>query len=476
MTVTARNARGHMSDYRALIARKAVTATPAGMEIIPDLNSHLFPFQRELTERALRRGRSALFASTGLGKTLMQLSWAAAVARETRKPVLDLTPLAVAEQTVEEAEAFDIEGVEYCPDGAGGLPMIPVTNYDRLDHFDLSQFGGVVLDESSILKAHDGKTRKTLTALCQDIPFRLCCSATPAPNDYVELGQHAEFLGVMSAKEMLATWFVHDGSSKATNVANKGKAVAEWRLKGHAEADFWRWVASWATLVRKPSDLGYDDAGYELPPLRKHQITVPVEHRPADGMLFQMQANTLQERLQARRDSIEGRCRAVAELVHAYPDRQWLIWCHLNKEEERLCELIPDLIPVRGTDDRDVKRQRLLGFGKGNIARMVTKPSVAGFGMNWQSCHTTAFVGLNDSFEQIYQALRRFWRFGQKAPVDAYFVASELEGAVVANQQAKEEAYERMSEALVAHVRDYQRPAPRVRAATKKMGVPEWLM
>lgn len=463
-----------LSAYRALVARKAAVVPPSGMVNVPTLNSHLFPFQRELTERALNRGRSAIFAGTGLGKTLMQLSWGAAVYRETRKPVLDLTPLAVAEQTVEQAEIFDIEGVEYAAED-GNLPCIPVTNYDRIEKFDFDQFGGVILDESSIIKSHDGKTRRALMEKCARIPFRLCCTATPAPNDYVKLGQHAEFLGVMTAKEMLSEFFVHDGSIRATNVGNKhAKPVADWRLKRHAETDFWKWVASWATLVRKPSDLGYSDDGYELPPLRKHQITVPVVYR-SEGTLFPMQANTLQERLRARRDSVEGRCRAVADLVLSHPGRQWLIWCHLNKEEDRLRELLPKAVAVRGTDDRETKAQRLLGFAHGNIETLITKPSIGGFGMNWQNCHAMTFVGLNDSFEQIYQAIRRCWRFGQKNAVDAYMVASELEGAVVANVNEKEAAFERMSEALAAQVRAFQRPRPQLVQNHQSFEVPAWL-
>lgn len=469
-----------MSDlaaYMDLIARKAATVPAAGFETVPELNTHLFPFQADMTSWALKGGRRALFAGTGLGKTLMQLSWAAAVARETRKPVLDLTPLAVAEQTVEQAEVFGIEQVEYCADASRDLPMIPVTNYDRIDRFDFSQFGGVVLDESSILKSHDGKTRRWLTEACSRVPFRLCCSATPAPNDYVELGQHAEFLGIMSAKEMLATWFVHDGSIRATNVTTKkrGKPVADWRLKGHAEQDFWAWVASWAMLVRKPSDLGYDDGNYKLPPLIKRQITVPVVYSNVSGTLFQMQANTLQERLQARRTSVESRCRVAADVVNGSPDKPWLIWCHQNREEELLTQLIHGAVAVRGTDDRETKAQRLLGFARGDIRVLVSKPSICGHGMNFQRCADMVFVGLSDSFEQLYQAIRRCWRFGQTKPVTVYMIASELEGNVVANLEEKETAFEKMADSLAAQIRQFQKPHLRIVGETKPMKVPAWL-
>jgi hypothetical protein len=438
-----------MSAYADFLARKSVTVRPAGFDA--ELHPALFPFQRDVARMSLRRGRSAIFAGTGLGKTLMQLSWADAVRKE-QGPVLVLTPLAVAQQTVNEAARFSIEGVAYAADASGAAP-ITVTNYDRWEKFDLTKFAGIVLDESSILKSHDGATRRELTEACQSIPLRLCCTATPAPNDYTELGQHAEFLGVLTAKEMLATWFVHDGSIRATNVDNHGgKPVADWRLKRHAERDFWRWVSTWATLIRKPSDLGYSDDGYELPPLTKRQVTVKVDY-DSDGTLFPLQANTLSERLQARRTSIDARVKAAADIVNAHPDRPWLVWCNLNAEEEALVKAIPGALAVRGADDSDTKTERLLGFCTGTPRVLITKPSIAGFGMNWQHCADMVFVGLNDSFEQLYQATRRCWRFGQTKPVTAYLVASELEGAVVANLNAKERAFETMADALSAQLR-----------------------
>jgi len=275
---------------------------------------------------------------------------------------------------------------------------------------------------------------------------------------------------------MLATFFVHDGSMKATNVTNKGKPIEEWRLKSHAEKDFWRWVASWACLVRKPSDLGYDDADYKLPPLVKKQVTVPVEYSTDQGSLFQFQANTLGERLQARKSSIKQRAKATAELVNNSTE-QWLVWCHLNAEEDALCELIPGAIPVRGSDDREVKASRLLGFTKGEFRVLVSKPSIAGFGMNWQQCRNMVFVGLNDSFEQLYQAIRRCWRFGQKQQVNVYMIASELEGAVVRNLDEKELKFERMADALAKEVREFQQPQKRrvQIKSTAKGSLPAWL-
>lgn len=462
--------------YDDFIAAKTILDRPHGITFNGALNSKLFPFQRDIVKWSVERGSAAIFAGTGLGKTLMQLSWADALFRQEEIRTLILTPLAVAQQTVDEAAKFGVMGVSYSADGQRAGP-ITVTNYDRVDKFDMSHFGAVILDESSIIKSHDGKTRQYLTDVCRDIRFKLCCTATPSPNDYTEIGQHAEFLGAMSAKEMLATFFVHDGSEKATNVKNKGKPSEAWRIKSHAERDFWRWVASWAILVRKPSDLGYDDAAYKLPPLVKTQITVPVEYTTGQGTLFQFQANTLSERLQARRGSISTRAKAAADLVAAHPDEQWLIWCHLNTEEDALCELIPGAVPVRGPDDRDLKTARLLGFARGEFKVLVSKPSIAGFGMNFQSCANMIFVGLNDSFEQLYQAIRRCWRFGQQRQVNVYMIASELEGAVVKNLEDKEAKFERMADALAREVLAFQKPQKN-RAfvkATSMGSLPSWL-
>lgn len=462
--------------YAEFLAAKAILDRPHGIKFSGALNSNLFEFQRDIVQWALARGSSAIFAGTGLGKTLMQLSWADAIYRQEDARTLIMTPLAVAEQTAQEAAKFGILGAYYSADGTAKGP-ITITNYDRVDKFNMSDFGAVVLDESSIIKSHDGKTRQYLTDVCRDIQFKLCCTATPSPNDYTEIGQHAEFLGAMSAKEMLATFFVHDGGVLAQGAKDKGKPVEAWRLKSHAERDFWRWVASWAILVRRPSDMGYDDSQYVLPPLVKKQITVPVEYTNTQGTLFKFQANTLSERLQARRGSIADRAKAAAALVASKPDEQWVIWCHLNTEEEALCELIPGAVPVRGTDDRDLKAARLLGFTRGEFKVLVSKPSIAGFGMNWQQCANMIFVGLNDSFEQLYQAIRRCWRFGQKRQVNIYMIASELEGAVVRNLDEKEAKFERMADALAREVRAFQEPNRKrtFAKASAKGSLPAWL-
>lgn len=468
-----------MSDYAAFLAAKALRDPPAGINDPGDVPEAVKLFQGDLTRWALRRGRAAIFADTGLGKTLMQLAWADAVERHVGRPVLILTPLAVAQQTVAEAAKFGVSGVGYAASPYGADGRIVITNYDRFELFDPDRFGAVVLDESSIIKAHDSKTRARLIETCRAVVFKLACTATPAPNDWVELGNHAEFLGVMTKKEMLATFFVHDGSVRAGDAAG----ADGWRLKRHATGAFWRWVSSWAAMVRSPADLGYDEPGYDLPPLNTHPVTVPADYADAaDGMLFPSAARTLQERLSIRRETVAERVAAAAEIVNAAPDRPWLVWCNLNAESEALARAIPGSVEVRGSDHPDIKAERLLGFADGRHRILVSKPSIAGFGMNFQRCADMVFVGLNDSFEQLYQAIRRCWRFGQTRPVNVYLVASELESAVVENLGRKERAFEAMAGAMTEHMRDLTREAVRAGAVaepvggtTMKMELPEWL-
>jgi hypothetical protein len=465
-----------MSAYLTFLDQKVRMAPAVGFDPVDSLMpAAIKPFQRDIVTWACRRGRAAVFAGTGLGKTIQELTWAQQVTEHTGGRVLLFTPLAVAEQTVAEAAKFGIDGVAYAKDEASISTPIVVTNYDRRQHFDPADFAGVVLDESGIIKDHDSRTRNDLTEACRDVPYLLCGSATPAPNDWTELGQHAEFLNVMSAKEMLAMFFVHDGAVRAN-------AEEEWRLKRHAAADFWRWVASWSVMIRHPRDLGYDEPGYDLPPLDMRQVTVKASMAPAGGMLFPMQANTMQERLAARRDSIAERVAEAARLVAEAPDEPWLIWCNLNAEADALVKAIPGAVNVQGSDAPELKSKRLLGFARGEPRIMVSKPSIAGRGMNWQHCSRMIFVGLNDSFEQLFQAVRRCWRFGQSKPVTAYLIASDMEGAVVANLRAKEAKYEAMAEAMVEHMRDLSTAAVRggrvsasTYSPTQTMEVPAWL-
>jgi len=459
-----------LQAYHQFLARKAIIDPPTGLDVVPDLPEAMFAFQRDIVRWALKRGRAAVFAGTGLGKSLMELSWADAVCRATGRKVLHLAPLAVSAQMVREADKFGIAARQVAT-GADVQPGVSITNYQKLDHFDLSEFGGVILDESSILKSSDGKFRTRLIEQCADIPFRLAATATPAPNDFMELGNHAEFLGVMSYTDMLATFFVHDGGD-----------TRSWRLKGHAEDEFWRWMASWAVMLRKPSDLGYADDDYNLPPLEYVQHTVGVDYRPSSetGFLFPMQAASLSERIAARRDTVAER---VAMAVKVTPtDRPFVWWCNLNSESEALAKAIPGAVELRGSDSEADKERKLIDFAEGRIRVLVTKPSICGFGLNWQHCADTGFVGLNDSWEQLYQSVRRFWRFGQTKPVTVHMIAAETEGAVVANLRRKEFDADRMAASMVRHMADLS--SIEIRGATRDRGdyrptqpliLPKWI-
>jgi len=424
--------------YQEFIESKRIIDAPSGLESIPPLNPMLFQFQRDIVAWALRRGRAAIFADCGMGKTPMQLEWA----RHVPGDVILSAPLAVSKQTLREAAKFGIGDIAYSGDGTRAA-KITVTNYERLDKFDLSKYAGIVLDESSILKSYDGQFRKFVTDAAAQIPFRLCCTATPAPNDLIELSNHAEFLSVMSGKEIIALFFKQDGNT-----------THAWRLKGHAKQAFWQWLAQWSVAVRKPSDLGYEDGDFILPDL--NMIEMVSDHKKAmDGFLFALPASTLQERQQARRESKDDRVAVCAGLVNESRE-QWLVWCNLNSESQALAASIPDAIEVTGSDTAEKKEDALLGFQAGKYRVLVTKPTIAGFGMNFQNCHNTAFVGLSDSYEQFYQAIRRCWRFGQKRPVKAYVITSSIEGAVVENIKRKESQSIEMFNALVREMSIYQ--------------------
>jgi superfamily II DNA or RNA helicase len=428
-------------SYEHYVMRKLSRVPPTGIPGRVEIPASLFPHQQALTSWALKRGRAAIFADTGLGKSRMQVAWASAVVRETARPVLILAPLAVAQQTVREAADIGLT-IAHCRDQSDVRDSyIAITNYDRLHRFDPSHFDGVVLDESSCIKHHDTKTLRTLLESFRDTPFKLCATATPAPNDWTELGTHAEFLGICTRQEMLAEFFTHDGGDTSV-----------WRLKGHARSIFWRWVCSWGALIRRPSDLGFDDSAYALPPLHLHEHTVDTE-MPTNGMLFATEAQTLSERRDARRLSIADRVSDCASIVNS--DRQpWVVWCDLNAEGDALVKAIPDAVEIRGSDDADVKEKRLADFAAGRVRVLVTKPSIAGFGLNWQHCARMAFVGVTDSFEAYYQAVRRCWRFGQRRDVHVHVFASTSEGAVVANLKRKERDALAMAESLSSETRE----------------------
>ena len=429
-------------DYEAFVSQKLTRQPPTGLSTVPALHDGLFPFQRDLVAWALRRGRAAIFADTGLGKSRMQLEWA----RHAGKRVLVLAPLAVAQQTAREGASIGVS-VNVAKEDADIRDGVNVTNYDRIHKFDPTRFDAVVLDESSIIKHHTAKTLKQLLDAFSATPFRLCATATPSPNDYTELGTHAEFLGVCTRTEMLAEYFCHDGGE--TQV---------WRLKGHARAQFWRWVATWAALVRTPRDLGYDGAGYDLPKLHveQHILEADAETVREAGLLFAAPASSLTERRDARRASLDRRVAECVAMVNASDD-PWVVWCDLNAESDALAAGIRGAVEVRGSQTTEEKEALLADFSEGRARVIVSKPSICGFGLNWQHASNMAFVGVTDSYEAYYQAVRRIWRFGQKRECNVHVYASEIEGNVVANLARKAADADKMAAELAAETRDAMR-------------------
>ena len=429
-----------MSDYDVFVTskRRAVVATG---HTPGELNDHLFDFQHAIAAWAIRRGRAAIFADTGLGKTLMQLAWADEVTSHTGGIVVVLAPLAVSDQTIEQGQTFGIE-VKRIPAGESPTePGIWITNYERINAIDFTSLAGIVLDESSILKSHDGKTRTAIIDACQSIPYRLSCSATPSPNDFEELGNQCEFLGVMTRTEMLATYFINDAGDTGT-----------WILKGWGQSRFWEWMGTWAVVLRSPADLGFDGSRYDLPALTYHEHVVQTE--ALGDELFHRPAMTMLERRKAQRDSIEARCAALAAVVNAEPNEPWLIWCHLNDEAELIKSLISGCVNIQGSDSPESKTKNLIGFAHGDITKLVSKPKIAGYGMNWQHCARVAFVGLDDSFEKFYQAVRRCYRFGQKREVQVHIFTAENEGQILQNIKRKEVLHHEMSVKMIEHMKD----------------------
>lgn len=428
-------------SYEDFLETKQFKEVKAGFQQ-DDLNTMLKDFQSPLVRWALKRGRAALFADTGLGKTLMQLEWAHCVHLHTNKPILIIAPLAVAEQTIEEGEKFGISGVRYVRHHSeikgNGLY---ITNYEMQHQFDPDYFAGIVLDESSILKNQTGKIRNEMIERWGIVPYRLSCTATPSPNDFMELGNQAEFLGIMSMSEMLSMFFVNDTGDTGT-----------WRLKKHGQRKFFEWLATWAAVIRKPSDIGFSDEGYILPPLNIIEHTVETSVVP-DGELFAKPAQTLSERRDAKRRSMNERVSIASGLVNN-SDESWVVWCHLNDEQDMLEDAITDnAVSIRGNDTIEVKKDGLLGFSHDKYKTIVTKPSIAGMGLNWQNSHNMVFVGIDDSFEKFYQAVRRQYRFGQKFPVNVHIIASDDEIAVKDNIQRKQKQHEILSEEMVKYMK-----------------------
>jgi len=429
-------------SYEEFLRRKASVALATGIIDLPELNQHMFEFQKPICRFGLRRGRAAFFGAMGLGKTLLQQEWARVVAEHTRRPVIILAPLAVAAQSVREGEKFGIS-VNLCRDGSDVRPGINITNYERLHKFDPATFGGVVLDESSCIRSYDGKLRTTIIESFAGTSFRLSCTATPAPNDYEELGNQCEFLGVMKRVEMLSMFFTHDSGDTGT-----------WRLKGHARTAYWRWVATWAAVFRKPSDLGFSDEGYDLPALHVHEHVLPAEQADAfaSGRLFVDDARGLSEQRRAKRASLSRRVAKAAELVASEPNESWLVLCELNDEGNALAKAITGSVQVAGSDSIDEKEERLLAFADGKFKVLITKSAIAGWGMNWQHAARILFVGVTNSYEQFTQSIGRLHRFGQKREVHCHVILGEAEGAILSNLKRKHESAVEMTTEMSRYV------------------------
>ena len=458
-------------NYHEFIKNKAIVYQPSGFECT-ERNENLFGWQNDVVRWALRKGKCAIFSDCGTGKTRMLLQWANMVHKHENRGVLILAPLAVAQQTKAEGVLCGID-VKVVRDQSECENGLNITNYEMLQHFDASFFCGVVLDESSIIKHKDGKTRQMIQDMFEETSYKLCCTATPAPNDFMELGTHAQFLGVMKQTEMLATFFVHDGGE-----------TQNWRLKGHAEKKFFEWVAGWAACFKRPQDLGYEEEGYELPDLRIHEETVEsTSTELIDGqmMMFAPVGKTLLERRSARRNSLQDRVNRAAEIANATGE-QVLVWCDLNSESKALTEAINGAVEVEGSMSLEEKEKGITGFLKGENRVLVSKPSIAGFGINAQNAHIEIFVGLSDSFEAYYQAVRRCWRFGQDKPVDVYIIISDAEGAVKENIQRKQRDAEHMTDELIGFTREFlQSDLKQTKRdvdeyyAFEQMEVPEWM-
>jgi len=463
-------------NYAAFLDKKTHLADCGGFDPLW-MHPKMFDFQVALAEWAIKRGRAAIFADCGLGKTLIQLVWAQNMVMKTNGRVLIMTPLAVGSQTMREAEIF---GIDCHRSKDGHYPpsaSIVVTNYERLHYFNPQDFIGAVCDESSILKNFKGETKAEITRFMAKLPYRLLCTATAAPNDFIELGTSSEALGELGYIDMLSKFFKND--SNTTAIGGKGGKGrfdknpfgAKFRFRGHAERDFWRWMCSWARAVRKPSDLGYDDGRFILPPMSTRMHTVKAKI-PRDGFMFDLPAEGLQEQREERRRTINERCEMAASIIDQ-TSHPVVMWCHLNDESKLLTKLIRGAEEVCGDDSDDRKEEIFAGFADGSIRVIVTKSVIAGFGLNWQHCaHQVLFP--SHSFEQYYQSIRRSWRFGQKRPVTVDIVASEGEESVMRNLQRKADAADTMFERLVSHMNN-ELKIQKVNNFTRKAEVPSWL-
>lgn len=429
-------------EYHNFLLKKRIEHKPSGFEV-DTFNPLMMDWQKACVRWSLFKGKSALFEGTGLGKTIQSLEWASHVNRHTDKPVLILAPLAVSKQTKREGEKFGYD-VNVCKDSNDLKNGINVTNYEKIKNFNISDIGGIILDESGILKDFAGKTRNYLIEVFSKTPYKLCATATPSPNDYTELGGTSHFLNIMTRSEMLSMFFVNDT-----------KDTGNWRLMGHVKDHrFWEFVSSWALMISSPYDIGFDGSMYDLPDLIYHNHVIP--YSGENSSLFVEPAKTMLERNQARKESLKERCVRAAEVVNSSTDNH-IVWCNLNDESSELKRLIKDCVEVKGSDSEIHKEQSMLDFQDNKIKVLITKPSICGHGMNWQNCNNMSFVGLSDSFEEMYQAVRRCWRFGQKKQVHVNIITGEREGLVVENIKRKERDMEIMKSGMISHMKEIMR-------------------
>jgi hypothetical protein len=416
----------NIADYHTIIERKRNYFEPRGLSKIGNIADSLFEHQKHCVEFSLRAGCSAMFLDTGLGKTRAALEWGQHIVRHTNKPVLMLAPLGVVKQHSKEADDFGVETIISRDGTPPTKAIVTLTNYDRLQKFDVSDYGGIILDESSILKSMNGATSKKLIAAFNQMKYRLACTATPAPNDHAELGMHSEFLGVLSQSQMLVRWFLHDSADTGT-----------WKMKGHAVKDFWSWVASWSRCVSKPSDLGFSDFGFQMPELIETRHIIAADRsvntgadRDGQNFLFRIPDTSATSIHAEKRLTKNQRAEKVGELVSLDPLDAWLIWADTDYDADAVAEAVPSAVEIRGSMSIDMKEERLDAFSKGQIKHLLTKPSIAGYGLNFQHCRNMAFAGINFSYENYYQAIRRCWRFGQKHPVNAHIVCADTEASI----------------------------------------------
>ena len=457
--------------YEEFLRTKEMRAEACGFDVDREsITQMAFDYQKDIIEWACRKGKCAILTGCGTGKTLMLLEFAKKVYEHTGKPVLVVSPLSVVEQTRREGAKFGICEVHVCRSADDVRDGVNITNYEMIEHFDASVFSGVVLDESSILKSFTGKYKTILTDMFCRTPYRLLCTATIAPNDYTEIGTSCEFLGIMSRTEMLATYFIHDGGD-----------TSKWRLKKAGVNKFWEWFATWAIYFNSPKDLGYSGEGYDLPSLNIRKVILDSEVR--EGELLVRLASTLDERRAARKDSAQSRTDMAADMANANMDEQWLLWCDYNDESDMLRRKARECVEVKGSDEPEFKAQASMDFADGKIHALVSKPSIFGFGSNFQSCHNMVFCGLSDSYERFYQAVRRCWRFGQEKPVNVYIILSEREMNVLDNITRKQEQMDDMQRRMTALMRDVTlseiRHTTRITTDYKpngRMEVPAWAM